>query len=340
MSSSSIATTLSPSSTWVKRFYAWVEERFPLVQGILIAVMYLASLMAGRAIGLGVDSSAGAESLSLSLADIPGFFALWAFFLMLRVFDEHKDYAKDLENHPERVLQSGLITLGHLKVVGAVAILIQFATSLFVDLSATGAIGAATLSWGVVMAWSALMAKEFFIGEWLEKRLVLYAVSHMVVMPLAVFWIMQMGAPVGWQKMIAAVPILLVGFFAAAALEVVRKTRAPEEERETVDSYTRTLGMRGACITGSALALLGGAAQSWFLATHLGAPVWLHLGVWLFPALLVFSLARFWQSPSVSARKRNEGTVALSILGGYLMIIAGVALTHPLTFSLLFGVSR
>ena len=168
----------------------------------------------------------------------------------------------------------------------------------------------------------------------------LYAVSHMVVMPMAVFWIMHMGAPIGWQKMIAAVPILLVGFFAAAALEVVRKTRAPEEERETVDSYTRTLGMRGACITGSALALLGGAAQSWFLAAHLGAPVWLHLGVWVFPALLVFSLARFWQSPSVSARKRNEGAVALSILGGYLMIIAGVALTHPLTFSLLFGVSR
>ena len=39
MSSLDITTTLSPSSTWVKRFYAWVEERFPLVQGILIAVM-------------------------------------------------------------------------------------------------------------------------------------------------------------------------------------------------------------------------------------------------------------------------------------------------------------
>ena len=47
MSSLDITTTLSPSSTWVKRFYAWVEERFPLVQGILIAVMYMASLLAG-----------------------------------------------------------------------------------------------------------------------------------------------------------------------------------------------------------------------------------------------------------------------------------------------------
>lgn len=316
-------TTLSPSSTWVKRFYAWIEERFPLVQGVLIAVMYAASLLAGRAIG--------AESLTLGLADIPGFFALWAFFLMLRVFDEHKDYEKDLENHPERVLQSGLITLDHLKGVGAIAVLVQLGASILADLESGGAIGAATISWGVVMAWSALMAREFFVGAWLEKRLVLYAVSHMVVMPLAVFWIMQMGLATTWQNFLAAVPILLVGFFAAASLEVVRKTRAPQEERETVDSYTRTLGMSGAVVTGSALAMASAAAQSWFLAGHLSAPWWLHLGVWCFPILLVSSLVAFRRDPSVSARKRNEGAVALAILGGYLMVLAGILLTHPLT---------
>ena len=316
-------TTLSPSSTWVKRFYAWIEERFPLVQGVLIAVMYAASLLAGRAIG--------AESLTLGLADIPGFFALWSFFLMLRVFDEHKDYEKDLENHPERVLQSGLITLDHLKGVGAIAVLVQLGASILADLESGGAIGAATISWGVVMAWSALMAREFFVGAWLEKRLVLYAVSHMVVMPLAVFWIMQMGLATTWQNFPAAVPILLVGFFAAASLEVVRKTRAPQEERETVDSYTRTLGMSGAVVTGSALAMASAAAQSWFLAGHLSAPWWLHQGVWCFPILLVSSLVAFRRDPSVSARKRNEGAVALAILGGYLMVLAGILLTHPLT---------
>ena len=323
MSSLDITTTLSPSSTWVKRFYAWIEERFPLVQGILIAVMYMASLLAGRAIG--------AESLTLGITDLPGFFALWAFFLMLRVFDEHKDYEKDLENHPERVLQSGLITLDHLKGVGVVAILVQLGASIFADIQSGGAIGAATISWLGVMAWSALMAKEFFVGEWLETRLVLYAVSHMLVMPLAVFWIMQMGSATTWQNFPSVVPILSVGFFAAASLEVVRKTRAPEEERETVDSYTRTLGMSGATVTGSALAMASAAAQSWFLAAHMGAPWWLHLGVWLFPALLVSSLVAFRRDPSVSARKRNEGAVALAILGGYLMVLAGILLTHPLT---------
>ena len=37
--------------------------------------------------------------------------AVISFFFRLRVFDELKDYELDLQNHPQRVLQSGRITL-------------------------------------------------------------------------------------------------------------------------------------------------------------------------------------------------------------------------------------
>src|SRR5215471_10239683 len=190
--------SVSRQSPFIQRFFAWINERFPLGNAVLFLVIYAAGLLWGRL--LTHDGR-----LLLSLADVPGFFGFWAFFLMLRVFDEHKDYELDLRNHPQRVLQSGLITLGHLKVVGAIAIAVQLAVSLLADRG----FGPTTRVWLVVMAWSALMAREFFVGEWLGKRLVLYALSHMVVLPLALVWIAQMGAGgAELPKIVVLLPLL------------------------------------------------------------------------------------------------------------------------------------
>jgi hypothetical protein len=38
--------------------------------------------------------------------------------------------------------------------------------------------------WAIAAAWSVLMRVEFFVSEWLEERVALYAISHMVVMGL------------------------------------------------------------------------------------------------------------------------------------------------------------
>jgi 4-hydroxybenzoate polyprenyltransferase len=66
------------------------------------------------------------------------------------VFDEHKDYEVDLRNHPDRVLQSGRVTLGHLKVVGAVALAVQVATCLLED----GGVGRVTFWWALTFGWT------------------------------------------------------------------------------------------------------------------------------------------------------------------------------------------
>src|SRR5439155_15749200 len=92
---------LSADSSFARRFYAWVGERFPLANGLLFFVVYAAALLLGR-------QGAGATA-ALHVSDLGGFAAAWAFFLMLRVFDEHKDYALDCRLHPERVLSRGLI---------------------------------------------------------------------------------------------------------------------------------------------------------------------------------------------------------------------------------------
>jgi 4-hydroxybenzoate polyprenyltransferase len=306
--------SISRQSPFIQRFFAWINERFPLGNAILFLVIYVAGILWGQL--LTHDGR-----LHLSLGDLPGFFAFWAFFLMLRVFDEHKDYELDLRNHPQRVLQSGLITLRHLKIAGAIAIALQHGVSLFVDRG----FGAATRMWLVVMGWSTLMAREFFVGEWLGKRLVLYALSHMVVLPMAMVWIAQMGAG-GADLPIAVLLLPALSFFSGFAFEITRKTRAPEQERDTVDSYSRVFGTRGAPLVVLVLVL----AQTMGVALLLrhvfdGAPHFAWYAT-LLPILGVpaASVLVFRAAPSEDAAKRNEGTVALSTMLSYAVLVAAI----------------
>jgi len=307
------AKTDTHTNPFLPRFMAWVQERFPVAHGALFFVLFAAAAVTGSA-------ASGAGPIALPVATLGlGFLGAWSFFLMLRVFDEHKDFERDRLNHPDRVLQRGLITLDHLKVVGGVAIGVQLLASLVAD---GGRPGPATVTWGAVMLWSALMAREFWIGPWLEKRLVLYAVSHMAVMPLAIAWMAHIGGGGIWVT--TGLPWLaLMAFCAGAAFEVTRKTRAPEEERPTVDSYARSLGLRGACIA-IALFLVGGAAGQLVLLQSLTQGAlgmgWIAavIGLLIPPAV---ALARFVAKPTVKRRKHNEAAVSLTMLGGYAVVV-------------------
>ena len=96
-----------------------------------------------------------------------------------------------------------------------------------------------------MMFWACLMAKEFFIGSTLEKYLVPYAISHMLVMLPATYWFMALSSPNSIE--LSAVTLMLMAFnFCSGAIgEIARKTKSPSEERETVQSYTQSLGIKG-----------------------------------------------------------------------------------------------
>ena len=79
---------------------AWMRERFPARNAVFFAVFYVTALLIGRADGNGDGP------IVLSFRDAAGFIALWCFFLMLRVFDEHKDFEADAIAHPHRVLHA------------------------------------------------------------------------------------------------------------------------------------------------------------------------------------------------------------------------------------------
>jgi len=299
---------------------AWAMERFPARNGVFFATMYATALLVARA-------AATPGPVSVGWGDVPGFLALWAFFLLLRVFDEHKDFAADAVAHPDRVLQRGLITLRDLDVVGAAAVLLQLGVSLWRD----AGVGVAMGWWLASLAWSVLMAREFFAPRWLRARLVPYALSHMVVMPLLVLWVMAMGSPAAVHAPRAATlaPVVLMAalaFAAGLAVEVARKIRAPEDERPMADSYTRALGIRGAMRLLLSATLTAALLAGW-LATRLagdGSVALPSAAVGLGCALAVWAAASFARRPDGGRAKRVEGAVGLAVLLAHLLVAVTV----------------
>lgn len=264
--------TLTHASPFPRRLSAYFAERFPLLgHGVLILAYYSSNQFLARTL---TDPG---RPMHYDLSTVLGAVTLFCFFLHLRVFDEHKDYAEDLVHYPHRVLQSGLITLGHLKILGGLAIAAELALS---ALRGPGALAA----WLLAFGFSLLMLKELFAREWLKRRFLLYATSHMLVMPLLA--LMVFGFATGrypWEAPPWFWVYAWVGFFVTFNWEVSRKIRAPEDEIEGVETYTRIFGTYGAAYVVLLIRVVD---------TALVALVGWHLGLspWFYAALVVLFL--------------------------------------------------
>ncbi|HEX9670433.1 MAG TPA: hypothetical protein VGC93_13250 [Thermoanaerobaculia bacterium] len=229
------AARLGPESPFRARLRAYLEERFPLLaNGVLIVSYYSSNQFLAKAL------AEPEAPVVYDLHSLSGAVTLLCFFFHLRVFDEHKDYADDCRHYPERALQRGLVTLRHLRVLGAGAIAIELLLS---ALRGTAAFAA----WAFAFSFSLLMLKEFFLRERLRRSFLIYAATHMLIMPLLALMVYSFAtgrfpwqAP-GWFWVYS-----LVGFFVTANWEVSRKIRAPEQEIDGVDSYTKVFGLYGA----------------------------------------------------------------------------------------------
>jgi hypothetical protein len=303
--------TLTLQDSLARRLLAWAGERFPMGNVIGCAVIFLCAMVVGRASG-----TTGA--LAVGPLDVLSMIAAISFFLLLRVFDEHKDYEEDLPNYPERVLSRGLITLNQLKGVGAVCVFLQLGTVLAADRG----VGRATLAWTLALAYAVLMLKEFFIADWLKPRLAPYALSHMVVSPLATLWFYLVGhgarafgPELAW--------LCLLAYATSAAFEVTRKTRGPEEERPTVDSYSKTLGIGVAALV--MVVVLGAALFATLcLLQSLSASFTALVITSAFYLPIAGSIAAFVAKPSEKGRKLNEGLAALALIACHVAPVAVV----------------
>lgn len=313
---------LSPVSPLTTRFLAWMKERFPFANALLFFILYLTTAAIVR--------STSAGEISLSLLDVISALVTWSFFLVLRVFDEHKDYELDCKNHPQRVLQSGLITLRHLRIAGGIAIAAQILWSLLLDKG----FGQVSMAWLAMLVWTCLMGKEFFIAEWLNRHLTWYAVSHMLVMPLIVWWLANLAVP-GIALSNELQVMMLLAFISGFCFEITRKTKGPEEERDSIESYSRIFGTRGSAFVVIALVSAMVLNQLWLIRLLAGHfPWWAVLILVAFYVLSLRQLAAFLRAPTAAGRGKNEAMVALTMLAGYAVLISVALASHGIAVTL------
>lgn len=308
-----------------KNLLAWFGERFPLVNLITAFVMY--GMVAAVASSLG-----GKGAHVFDYRDLIGAVNLALYFLILRVLDEHKDFKTDLENFPQRVLQSGRINLAQLRAIGFGSAVFQIISSLYLDQG----FGIAVFSLIGVSIFAGLMFKEFFVGQWLRKHMMIYGLLHLLSAPAMAFWVIAMALPELAQKWIGKsadapeyLPLLLLPFCAGMVFELVRKSFGAEEEKPNLESYSRIFGApkMSLCIGLFMFATLG---VQLTLLRLLGAEASIPLARWL-PvvglAIGLSSLVFYARKPSKKLRKINEATAGTFILGSYILLLV-ISLGH------------
>ncbi|MFB6249217.1 MAG: UbiA family prenyltransferase [Salinibacter sp.] len=244
----------------MQRWWTYQRERFPLAAyGPLVAVFSLGAL--------GHSARLRDGALPEWPAGVVAFVVVLGVFLLLRIADEFKDAEKDARYRPYRPVPRGLVSLRELGGLGAATAATQLGLALWLDPQVTFVLLA-------VWAYVGLMSVEFFVPDWLEPRLGLYAASHMGVLPL----IALVATACDWA-VAGARPPATVGWFLAASyanglvLEVGRKIRAPEGEETGVETYSKRWG-RPLAVAAWGGALLAAGLLSVVAAEQVGAGPW------------------------------------------------------------------
>lgn len=288
--------------------WSWSKERFPAINLFSSFILYFLVAAAVR--------SEAVSGVYLVWEDIFAALALYFHFLVLRVLDEHKDYSRDLITHPQRVLQRGLVTLSQLRLLGVFAALVTLTITLLFNSQSSIVLGA----WAVVMIWTLFMSVEFFCGRWLNKHLLLYSVTHMLILPMMIFWAGLMAEPASWNTPVL-MWILIFTFINGLIYEVIRKMKGKDEQIAEEPSFTKELGFT---LSTSLVFILISAS---FLSFVLGLRVFYTDNiVYLLPAsLMLLALAatiyKFKSTPVKKYREMSEGLSALFVLVLYSSVI-------------------
>ncbi|QOT00318.1 UbiA family prenyltransferase [Brevibacterium sp. JNUCC-42] len=299
--------------SWSKRWWIYQQERFPIVQnGIVVAVFSTSTMLYSSILRHG--SSPSLKSLVI------GFLSTFLFFLLLRIADEFKDFEEDSRFRSYRAVPRGVVTLKQLGVLG-------FFTGL-VQLGMTFWLSPKLIPW-LVLAWGylALMSKEFFVKEWLKAHPILYLLSHMVMMPMIVMYIVACD----WVTVSAIMPpglswLLLASYGNGIILEIGRKIRIPEDEEYGVETYSFLWGYKKATWIWVSVVLLTSCVVL-MASAQVGTD---HIVLWgtLLNALIIFLMAL-----TVQRYMTTKVAKAIEKVSGLLIILMYLSLgVVPLLF--------
>jgi 4-hydroxybenzoate polyprenyltransferase len=291
------------------RLWEYQGERFPIFKhGVLIAAFGASAVCLSALLR---------EVLPDWRAVVVAVVVLFGLFFQLRVADEHKDNEEDTKYRPERPVPRGLVTLGELRGVAVVVAVVQVALSVWVDWRLLGPLA-------LVWAWMAVMTKEFFVPKWLKARPIVYMVSHMAIMPLidlyatACDWLPAgLGEHEGFGLTLGA--FLLLSLVNGTAIEIARKSWAPEDEREGVETYSKLWGpgVAGTAVLG---VILAGLAIAAFVNVRSGAGELFLFGLLAIGAYASWMVIEYAGGPKAKTAKAMETASGIYVAGNYLLL--------------------
>lgn len=253
----------------MKAWLTYVKERFPLPVYVLLSG------------GLAPHSWLGF------------LYAMWLF-ATLRLMDELKDYQKDIIAHPERPLPRGLLKTDRVAIVINALMIFGIGLSFGFALVSPVAMVLAVIT----TLWLWLMFKEFYIGESLQKRPLLYAITHqLILIPLCLLMTALAGGDIASPLHLGWAIGVLGAFF---SYEVSRKL--DPSAHPILGTYLSVYGRGGSTLIVLVLTIVAalGAAASGF-------------SLWMTPfaVLTLLSYSILWVKPS--AFKVIEGAATLSL---------------------------
>ena len=258
----------------IKNFKIYLNERFPLGKNSFFVLIF--TLSGYIFTGLLYNSKIIKPTLSKEVNRVllfwdkeidkvpiiwykflPLFIIIFMFFFQLRITDEFKDYEEDLKYRPYRPVQRGIISLKALGKIGIATIIIQIILAHVIN---------PKLIYFMLLVWfyMFLMTKEFFIKNWLTERILIYALSHVVIMIFITLVIVKGTGYIleshfletlylsvekyGKNIFIGLIPLFALNYLNGIVLEIGRKTRRADEEEHGVQTYSKLWGKKKAVI--------------------------------------------------------------------------------------------
>ena len=311
---------LSRLSPYFQRLNAYISERFPLHSHLCMVVIYfLANQFLAQVLG-----NPG-QPLRIGWFTALGMLFLLCIFFHLRVFDEHKDYDDDIKHYPERILSRGIITLRDLKILGGIAIIVEIICAAVSGWSAVVAVG-------ITIFFSWIMLHEFFVKKWLKAHFIIYAISHMLIMPLmtATIFSFTMRRPF-WEAPFLFWAYAAADFFAFANWEISRKIKLAEDEIDGVSSYSKELGLYTAGYVVLALRIIN-TAIAWMLGVFLELGLFYYIGLIVLFLITLFGLLRFRFNTNRKTAKDLEAYGGSYIILFYFILAAELLRINGITF--------
>ncbi len=218
----------------MNNFLGYLKERFPLTINIPIIFIFNITLY----MGAGITE----KEIIFSNSVIPGFIAIFLIFFHLRLFDDLKDYSKDSK--------ARLMTQKQIKHLAFFTILLEIILVIMVGVIPL-------IFYSIVLLYSILMLNEFFIGEKLTKKILLYNLSHQFIIVLIGFYIYSFYYKTYNINEPVFFIYLLLMLSSLSIFEIIRKIKN-KDEKDYKKSYEHLFGKTKFVIYTAILALLVG----------------------------------------------------------------------------------